>query len=101
MCDNVKKLAKDDTMPFKEKFAVLLLSGEKEKDYKLVETNLLHDLVKIYYSFADTTTIQNRMAEKIDNVKNYVKRTGYELPKYLSSADNFLAHQKESYKITD
>lgn len=100
MCDNVKKMAKNESIPFREKFGAILLSGNKEKAYKLVEEKLLHDLIKTYYDALPYEMLE-KMESDITAAKEYVERTGYELPEYLSSAEKFVAHLRASYKIKD
>lgn len=102
MCDNVKKLAKNDSIPFREKFGAILLSGDKEKAYKLVEEKLLHDLLKTYYYYycnysVDESRMLEEMESEIDDAKKYVHKTGFELPEHLSSAENFVAYRNKIY----
>lgn len=97
MCDNVKKLAKNDSIPFREKFGAILLSGDKEKAYKLVEEKLLHDLLKTYYDYVDESQMLEEMESDIDAAKEYVHKTGFELPEHLSSAENFVAYRNKIY----
>ena len=94
-------MANNETTPLREKYGALLLSGEKEEAFKLVETHLLQSLIRIYYSVDVASEMLEEMNAAINGAKRYIERTDKSLPEYHSSAENFIKHFNEVYKVND
>ena len=100
MCNNVKRIATktSDHDSFRLSFYQLLLENKKKVAFELNQARLIEEMSEIYFANSGYSK-RDGIAVINENIISYYKRraslTGYELPEYLLSGEEFYEKMDE------